>query len=1179
MSKYISLLFFSFCLLACQKQTKLFELLNPKNTGVQFSNRITEYDSLNIFNTEFIYNGGGVGIGDLNGDGMADLFFTGNQVANELYLNKGKLQFDKVTHAAGLDKPTNQWSSGINLIDLNTDGKLDIYVCNTLHRDPRLRANSLYINQGNDSNHIPQFKEMAGAYGIADTSHSSNAQFFDFDNDGDLDLFIAVNFMDTGYPNRYLPRSTDGSSPNRDILYRNDWQPEAKHPVFTDVTLQAGIKMDGYSHSSLIGDFNEDGLLDIYVANDYVSNDLLFINQGDGTFKNEIDGIFKHQSASAMGSDLADINNDGRLDLFTTEMMPSYNKRKKLFLNANNYNTYINNETYGYEYQYARNTLQLHQGFDPLTGLPVFSDVAFIAGTQETDWSWATLLADYDNDGLCDLFIANGFPRDVTDHDFGAYRSTVSYLVPPLELQASVPQVRAPKFAFKNLGDLRFQDVSKTWGVDVPGFSNGAAYGDLDNDGDLDLVVNNINDSAFIFRNNLMEKKMPASNYIRFVLPNNSFGTSVCLYADSLVQKRQLLSGRGYLSVGEPALHFGLGRINKIDSAIITWPGHVPTVLKDLAANQVVQVDPATSRKVKTTYQKVKTFGKLLAHLDPHPLGLSYMQRDSDFVDFNFQRTLPHKYSQYGPSLAVGDVNGDGREDVYISGSAFYDGRWFIQQPKGIFSQKSAWFKQDPQKKEEELGTLLFDADNDGDNDLYIVRGGNQAAPQSPLYQDVLCVNDGKGNFSVHPGSLPLETACGQAVKAADYDRDGDLDLFVAGRVSAFAYPKPERSFILRNDTREKDKPVFTNVTAEICPDLELIGLVGDALWTDFNNDFQPDLLLAGEWMPLTLFENNQGRFKNVTSATGIQDRIGWWTSLVAADFDKDGDMDYVGGNLGENTYFKCNAQEPLRIYAKDFDENGLYDPFITCYWPDSLGTRKEYIYHTRDDVLKQLIKIKAKFPTYGTFGEATLQDIFSPDDLKGAQILQANWMQTSFIKNLGTGKFSIHPLPVQAQLAPIYGMLAMDVDQDNWTDLIMVGNDFGMELLQGRADGFNGLVLKNHGNGMFKTLNNDIMDFFVPGDARALVSVVVAENQQLVLAAQNRQEIKVFGLGKTPIRLPPSSDATKALATFADGSRQLFELYWGNSFLSQSGRGLSLPGQASTIVWFDFRGKQLKPQ
>ena len=877
---------------ACDRpaSSTVYQRLDSSVTGLDFVNEITETDSFNILETEFIYNGGGVAVGDLNGDGWQDLFFAGNQVDNRLYLNEGGLRFQDISAMAGIQKShPDIWSSGVTILDINLDGRQDIYVCNTLSEKATHRQNLLYINQGNDSDGKPSFQEMGSAYGVADTSHSSHAQFFDYDRDGDLDLFIGVNLIEGRYPNQFVDIKLDGTGLNRDNLFRNDWNESLGHPVFTDVSLEAGLLQDGYSHSTLIHDFNEDGWPDIYVANDYQSDDLIFINNQDGTFTNQAGKIFKHFSMSAMGSDVADFNNDGAADFFTTEMQPYYNKRKKLFQGESSYQMQILTERFGYNYQYTRNTLQLNRGTDPETDLPVFSEVGMYAQVQETDWSWAALFADYDNDGWQDLYVANGFPRDVTDRDFADFRAFASNLVTPKELYERIPEVKSPNFLFRNQGDLTFASVGKNWGLAIPSFSNGAAYADLDNDGDLELITNNIDDEAFLFENTInTATAVPSTqHYLRVALQGPSsnpgaYGAKIEIRNDGSQQLRYNLSNRGYLSQSENIAHFGLGAILAVDTLLITWPDGRQTLQENIAADQLLTIayDTAIEPKGVASGQTQKMFEEVA---NKHQL--TYEHKDMDFIDFNFQRTLPHKFSQYGPSITIGDANGDGRDDIFLGGSRGFDQTWLWQQADGQFQRETVSFKTDEEKREEDIASLLFDADGDQDLDLYLVRGNAESEAGSDLYQDVLYINDGTGQFTLDSNALPKMTANGSCVKAADFDRDGDLDLFVGSRVLPRAYPLPDRCYLLRNDS-EGGQAKFTDITASINEKLLKPGLITDALWTDVDGDQWPDLMLAGEWMSLMVFQNEAGEgLTDITASSGLAEYAGWWNSLAAAGF------------------------------------------------------------------------------------------------------------------------------------------------------------------------------------------------------------------------------------------------------------------------------------------------------
>ena len=1168
-----------FCISCCttkeRENEKLFAKIDATASGLDFNNQLFENDSINIIDNEFVYNGAGVALGDINGDGLDDIFFTGNQVANKLFLNKGSLKFQDISGLAQISKSdTLQWSSGVTIIDINVDGLMDIYVCNTFRKNEKQRANLLYINQGNNEDGIPAFKEMGAAYNMADTSYSSHTQFFDYDNDGDLDLWIGVNCIEGIDPNVYSPLDDDGTSISRDRLYKNDWNATKGHPVFTDISEEAGIKYHGYSHSSLINDFNDDGWMDIYVANDFLSNDLIYINNQDGTFTNRAGDVFKHFSFSAMGSDIADVNNDGQLDIFTTEMQPYYNKRKKLFQGPSNYQKEIFTRKFKYQNQYFRNTLQLNQGMNVETGLQLFSDTGMFSGVQETDWSWAPLFADYNNDGWQDLLITNGFPKDVTDRDFGDFKVSMSRFTTKEQLIAQIPEIKVHNFVFQNQQGLEFVDATKEWGLDFGTYSNGAAYGDLDGDGDLDLVINNINDPVILLEN----KSNQANNYVRLKLKGpkmnpGAIGAVARIHHKGQSQQKSILSGRGYLSQPEQTLHFGLGEAKQIDSITIKWPDGTVQHFEGGNTNVERELiwDP---NKVLAATSKLPT--KVLFEEVSKVTGLQHKAEEIDFIDFNFQRTLPHKFSQYGPSLAVGDINNDGLEDMFVSASSTFNEKWFLQQTDGTFTEKTVSYKNDIKKNEEDAGSLLFDADNDGDLDLYIARGGGQFPIGHALYQDVLYLNDGVGIFKEATAALPILTANSSAVKAADFDQDGDLDLFVGSRVLPFSYPMADRSYILRNDST-KDAPLFVDVTKDIAMELSSPGMVCDALWTDFNKDSWPDLILASELMPLRFFKNTSGHFTEVTESNGIQMHSGWWNSLASADLDNDGDIDYIAGNVGRNINFKGDVEEPIRVYAKDLDDNGTIDPLLSFYLRDSIGDRKEYLYHPWQDVTAQYVGIRKKYNSFGAFGAATLPEMFSDSLLADAKVFELNYMQSAWIENLGNEKFKMHALPLEAQLAPIYGILPSDVDADGLTDLILVGNDYGMETQQGKADALLGLVLKNKGEAVFEAISLQESHFLVSGDAKALVNINQRNNKLLLAASQNNDSLRVFKDNSNSfqklIRLSPSE--VKVIVELDDGSQQLKEFYWGSSFQSQSSRTVGLSTRAKVLHTYDVKGKE----
>lgn len=1159
------ILFFAAVIATCScsdRRQTLFRLVPPSESGIDFENTVLERDTINILTVQYMYHGAGVAVGDFNNDGLTDVFFSGNMVPNRLYLNRGNLRFEDVTEEAGI-AGDGKWYSGVALADVNQDGLLDIYVCATISNNPLARANALFIHKGMDENGVPKFVDEAKTYGVADTGYSQNAAFLDYDKDGDLDLYVLTNLESDLIPSNYRPRIMDGSALNNDRLYRNNGD-----GTFSDVTLEAGILIEGYGLGIAVADFNQDGWPDLYIGNDYVSNDVLYINNRDGTFTNEIASRLKHQSLFSMGVDAADINNDSYVDIVTLDMLPEDNLRRKTISGAGaTYYNYINNMQYGYEFQYMRNMLQLNNGNGD------FSEIGQLAGIHQTEWSWAPLIVDIDNDGYRDLLVTNGFPKDVTDRDYVMFKRELGILSTQRALIDSIPELKIPNYAFRNNGDLTFSNVSREWGMSHPSFSTGAAFADFDNDGDLDFLLNNINDIAFLYENTLYSgDKASVSHYLRVKLADrntrrSNVGAKVILTYDSgKTQYHDHSTYRGYLSTVEDVVHFGLGNSTTVDTLIVQWPDGKVQVLTHVPADQVLTLDYSDATYANVTMRRPPP--ATLVDEVSQRLGLRYRHREWDKVDFFRQRTLPHKFSQAGPSIAVGDVNGDGLEDLVTGKSALYDAYLFSQNADGTFSISTITTTDD--RGFEDAGLLLFDADGDGDQDLYAVSGSYEFAEGDLRLQDRLYKNNGRGAFQWDPKALPEETSSGSCVRAADFDGDGDLDLFVGGRVVPGAYPLAPRSCILINEGG-----VFKDGTETICGDLANAGMITDALWTDYDGDGKVDLLVAGELMPLTIFRNTDNRLQRVETS-GLENYVGLWTSITGADFDKDGDIDYVAGNLGRNNFYRISNEHPLRVYAKDFDGNGSIDPILSCYFKTPEGAMAEYPVHFWDELYGQSPLFRNQFSRYRQYGQTTLEELLRPYDKENMMIFTVNYSSSSYIENNGDGTFSVRPLPLPAQLAPLNGIVATDINGDGHLDIVAVGNDYGNEVFSGRYDALEGVVLLGDGKGSFTHISARNSGFWVPGDAKALARLQSAKGE-LFVATQNLDSLRVF-------RRTNTADVSKVFhaapgdwrvdVTYEDGTEERIELYYGSGYLSQSTRTVVVPAGVMQITVRDYAGQ-----
>jgi hypothetical protein len=1086
---------------------KLFTRLPSSYTGIRFANNLTESREKNVFTYRNYYNGGGVAIGDLTGDSLPELVLTANQRGPSVYLNLGQFRFREVTKATGLETASDSWTTGVTLADVNGDGRLDIYLSRAGMAEPPGRRNQLWINTSVE-NGVPRFEEKAGELGIADEGYTTHSAFIDYDRDGDLDLFIINNSP--------RPVSSFGSRNVRNVrhrfgghkLYRNDG---AK---FADVSAPAGIYGSevGFGLGLAVSDVNRDGWPDIYVANDFFERDYLYLNKGDGSFAESLEKQMPYSSYFSMGLDIADVDNDGWTDIYTTDMLPQNEERLKTTSAFDSWDVYQAKIRTGYGRQFMRNMLQRNNGNG------TFTDIGQYAGVSRTDWSWSALIADLDLDGLKDIYVTNGLLRDVTSQDYVAFlanqetmdEATKSRKVDFMKLVNAMTSTPIPDYAFRNKGDWTFSNEAASWGLDAPNISSGAAYGDLDGDGAPDLVVNNVNEEAFVYRNNartlykdshFLTVKLDGDGRNRFAV-----GARVTLRAEGKQFVQEVAPARGFQSSVDYALTFGLGPCDVVDTLTVEWPdGKTSTQLR-VATNQRVtlrQADakPGTrSSAVPGSPFPVPGSRRLIDVTDE--LGMDWSHRENAFVDFDRERLMPRMVSTEGPHVAVADVNGDGLDDFYIGGAKDQPGALFVQQPNGRFTRNSAGvFGAD--STSEDVGAMFFDANGDRQPDLYVSSGGNEFSEMAPALQDRLYLNDGRGQFRRSDG-LPVEGTSGSRVATADYDGDGDLDVFVGGRVVPWRYGADPLSILLRNDGRGR----FTDVTAELAPDLARAGMITDAVWRDADGDGRSDLVIVGEWMPITVFRNaGGGRLTRLTVAS-LAHTSGWWNRIVAGDFTGDGRVDFIVGNAGLNSRCQASEKEPVTMVAKDFDKNGYAEQLVSCY-----NEGVSYPLVMRDDLIKTLPMLKARYLNYKNYARQTVTDMFPAADLADAISRRAETFATTLVRNDGGGRFTLVPLPREAQLAPVFGILPHDVDGNGKMDILLAGNLDEVKLDIAAMHASYGLVLRGDGRGGFTPMTMAESGFFVPGQARDIQRLRTRDGA-LIIVTRNNDRPLLFRLG-----------------------------------------------------------------
>jgi hypothetical protein len=1068
----------------------VFQLVPSGQTGITFQNTVDENYN-NFFDVfAYVYNGGGVGIGDINNDGLADIYFTGNEVPNKLYLNEGNLKFRDITESAGV-QGNGKWNNGVTMVDLNSDGLLDIYVCKGGWQEtPEQRKNLLFINQGDLT-----FREEAKDYGLDESGYSIHASFFDMDNDNDLDVYITSRPDSFDLPlTQMLTQKKLSPTQSRDKLYINNNQ------KFREIGAEAGITNNfGYALSLVTADLNDDGYTDIFVANDFAESDYMYFNQGNGTFKEGIKGATNHISMYSMGTDVADINNDGLEDIMVSEMLPEDYKRSKVSMPSMDVEGFYAIVNGGMHKQYMHNALHLNQG----NGF--FSEISQLSGVAKSEWSWSTLISDFDNDGNRDIFVANGYRRDVFDGD--VQRKLAAFVQNNRSRFNSIEDmfhngfkefidvydpIKVKNYLFQNKGDLHFENATDQWGFNEPSFSNGAAVGDLDNDGDLDLVVNNLDQEAFVYENTSASR----NNYLKIKLngpKSNStgIGAKVTIHYNTKLQFFENKTVRGYLSSNDPVVHFGLGKEPQIDSIVVRWSDGKISRVGQVEVNQQVEVDYASAFPAPGTAPALQTiFEEATALLSP-----PFVHQENVFNEYKEQILLPHMFSRSGPFISTGDLNNDGEDDIYVGGAAGQSGALYLQKDGKLMMQSIQAFAADA--KYEDMGSSFFDADQDGDLDLYVVSGGSEFAEGSPMYQDRLYLNDGKGNLK--KGTLPKTVSSGSCVVPYDIDGDGDLDLFRGGQVVAGVYPKSPRNYVLINE-----QGTYVDKTLTMAPGLYEVGMVNSAAWVDLKNDNTAELVVVGEWMPIRIFEYNAGKLLEISGEFGLENTQGWWNKVIADDLDGDGDQDLILGNIGENYKFKASADKPFQVFAKDFDRNGTNDIFLARYIKDTLLVP----IRGKECTSQQMPIINSKFPTYLSFASSDLPTILGKD-IENAMHFSAYLFSSVMLIN-GDGQLAIKKLPVDAQLSAVNGIIVKDFDGDGRKDILMAGNKFDTEVETTAADASPGLFLKGMGDLNFKSLKPYESGFFVPYNVKD-VQVIKTKDDWAIVVGINDKGLRVY--------------------------------------------------------------------